>query len=160
MTPAMAPPPPDPRAAAPLEPSPFFKLLLLVNLTAKPFGRLYERRFQLSLSEWRVMLTLASRPDLSATEIADALGLDKMAVSRALRGLEKRGRVERGRHPADGRRDSLALTEAGWELYRAIAPAARERENGLLSELDGPDRARLDAMLNKLLAGARKLPDG
>lgn len=139
--------------------SPVFKLLLLVNLTAKPFGRLFARRHQLSLAEWRVMLTLAAEPDLVAAAVADRLGLDRMAVSRAIAALERRGRVRRRPDPADGRRAHLALTEAGWALYRLIAPSGQEREDALLGELDAAERAELDRLLGKLIRAARRLPE-
>ena len=140
--------------------SPVFRLLLLVNLTARPFASLFERRHQLSLVEWRTMLTLAAEPDLPAAAVADRLGLDKMAVSRAVAGLERRGRVRRLPDPADGRRALLALTDAGWALYRLIAPFGRDRENALLAELDEAERVQLDRILGKLIRAARALPDG
>jgi DNA-binding MarR family transcriptional regulator len=142
-----------------LERSPFFKLLQLVNLTARPFDRLYRREHRLSLAEWRVMLTLASSPGLSAAEIADTLGLDKMTISRAVRGLEKSKRVARAPDPEDGRRTHLALTLAGWKIYRLIAPSARAREDALFSGLDNNERRLLDRALDRLLVRARGLPD-
>ena len=152
-------PDPSPLPLA-LESSTFFKLLRLVNMTAKPFGRLYERRHHLSLTEWRVMLTLASTPGLSAVDVSDLLGLDKMAVSRAVRGLEGRGRIERRPDPEDGRRARLTLTAEGWELYRAIAPSGRGREEALLSGLSSAERATLDRLLEKLLGQARAISEG
>ena len=143
-----------------LEASPFFRLLLLVNLTARPFERLYRGRFQVSLVEWRVLLAIANGRDVSAGEVGEALGLDKMAVSRAVRGLERHGRVARRVDPTDGRRAVLALTEAGRELYRAIAPSARDRENALLADLGPEERALLDRLLDRLVDTARRLPDG
>lgn len=150
----------EPALPLALDASTFFKLLQLVNLTAKPFGRLYERRHHLPLTEWRVMLTLATKPEISAVEVADALGLDKMAVSRAVRGLEARGRVARSPDPEDGRRARLALTEEGWALYRTIAPSGREREEALLSGLGPAEREVFDRLLDRLLVQARAIADG
>ena len=83
-----------------LDRSAFLKLLVLVNLTARPFGRLYARRYKITLAEWRVMFTVAGRPGAAASEIAEMLGLDKMAVSRAIRALERSGNLKR---TTDGR---------------------------------------------------------
>ena len=58
------------------EKSPFFRLLLLVNLTSRPFSRLYGRRFHIDLAEWRIVLTLADRPGLSATELGETPRLE------------------------------------------------------------------------------------
>ena len=40
----------------------FFKLVRVVNLTARPFVETLARRHRLSLNEWRVMIVLASHP--------------------------------------------------------------------------------------------------
>jgi len=138
--------------------SPFFKLLLLVNLTARPFARRYEKQHRLALPEWRVMLVLAETPGLSSAEIAERLGLDKMAVSRAVRGLERRGRLERRVDPRDGRRWALHLSPAGRALFRKIEPSALVREAALFGVLTAAERARLETILEKLVAGARRLP--
>ena len=145
----------------PLDParSPVFRLLLLVNLTARPFARLFARRHQLSLTEWRVLLTLAGEPELTGAEIADALGLDRMAISRAIAALERRGRVSRRADPADARRAPLALTQAGRALYERIVPSARSRERALMAALDPAEQRQLGLLLDKLIAAARGLPD-
>ena len=120
------------RAAAnplPIDNSPFFKLMLLVNLMGRPFGRLYGRRYKLNLTEWRVMVTLASRPGSTGNDIAQYTGLDKMSVSRAVHGLMRRGRVVRRANPRDRRHLLLALSPAGLALFRTIAVSGSAREN-------------------------------
>jgi len=142
-----------------IEKSPFFRLLLLVNLTARPFSRLYERRFRITLAEWRVMLALAERPGISASELGELLGLEKMTVSRAVRSLEVHGRLARVPDAQDMRRSTLRLTKAGLELHDLISPAARARAEQLLSALTARERATLDAVLDKLVARARAMPE-
>ena len=73
----------------------FFKLVRVVNLTARPFHEKVGREHHLTLNEWRVMVVLGGEPGLNATQIADFTGLDKMAVSRALAGLKRHKRVQR-----------------------------------------------------------------
>jgi DNA-binding MarR family transcriptional regulator len=138
--------------------SPFLKLLLLVNLTARPFARRYEKQHRLALAEWRVMLVLAEAPGLSAAEVAERLGLDKMAASRAVRGLERQGRLHRQVDPRDGRRWALYLSVAGRALFRKIAPSAIRREAALFGILTTSDRAKLEKILDRLVASARRLP--
>jgi len=138
--------------------SPFLKLLLLVNLTARPFARLYGTQHRLALPEWRVMLMLAEAPGLSSAEVAEMLGLDKMAVSRAVRGLERQGRLDRRMDPRDGRRWALHLSPAGRRLFAKIVPSAIAREKALFGAVDRTERARLEAILDKLVARARSLP--
>jgi DNA-binding MarR family transcriptional regulator len=148
-----------PAVAFDIDRSAFFKILSLVNFTARPFAARYEKKYRIKLTEWRVLLVIAQREALSATDLGDLLGLDKMAVSRAVRALEKTGRLRRAPDENDGRRRILRLTNAGRELYSIIAPAGREREAMLLSSLDDKQKNLLDALLDRLLNAARALPD-
>lgn len=137
----------------------FFKILSLVNFTARPFAARYEKKYRIKLTEWRVLFVLAQRETLSASDLGDLLGLDKMAISRAVRALEKTGRLRRDADANDARRRILRLTNAGRALYAIIAPSGREREDMLLSCLDDRQRNALDALLDRLLTAARALPD-
>jgi len=142
-----------------LDRSAFLKLLVLVNLTARPFGRLYARRYKITLAEWRVMFTVAGRPGAAAADVADTLGLDKMAVSRAIRSLERSGRLKRTTDDKDQRRAALSLTAKGLAVFDQIAPRGLEREATLLGALDATERRAFIATLDKLIAHARTLPD-
>ena len=50
----------------------FFKLIRLVNLTARPFNEVIGKRHELKLNEWRVMVVLASHPRCFATDVVAA----------------------------------------------------------------------------------------
>lgn len=45
--------------------SPYYQLWVLSNLTAKPFPK-FAAEFDLNLTGWRVMLTVADRPGITA----------------------------------------------------------------------------------------------
>lgn len=137
----------------------FFKLLLLVNITAKPFSALYERRYRISLTEWRVMFSVAQRPGIQATELSELLGLDKMTVSRAVQSLERRRRIVRTPDEKDRRRQRLTLSKAGSDLYDIISPAGRAREELLMSSLGAEQKVALATLLDRLVDAARRLPD-
>ena len=94
----------------------FFKLVRVVNLTARPFVESIGRAHHLTLNEWRVMLVLASHPGSAAQEVVAHTGLDKMTVSRALSGLQRRGRLVRREDAADKRRALLTLSSAGFPV--------------------------------------------
>lgn len=139
-------------ARAPLDASLFFKLIRVVNLTARPFHEHVGKQHALRLTEWRVMMVLASHPGIAATEVADLTGLDKMTVSRALAGLQRRGRLRREDDPADQRRSRLYLTPAGQRLYAQIAVTARQREAQLFAGVSEADQHQLSATLDRLAA--------
>jgi DNA-binding MarR family transcriptional regulator len=155
---ATAPEPPvaSTRAAAkpalPMDDSIFFKLVRIVNLTARPFAESIGRANRLSLTEWRVMIVLASHPGIAAQEVALHTGLDKMSVSRALAGLARYGRIVRRDDPADKRRVRLTLSAAGERVYERIGVSGKAREVALFSPIGAAEQARFGRTLDKLIA--------
>lgn len=135
--------------------SPFFQVLVLTNLTGKPFHERFGRRLHISLTEWRVMMAVADRPGITAQQLSEYTGLDKMSVSRAVNALAGRGRLARETSPADGRRLHLSLTAAGRAIYRRIARSAGEREREVYSALSAAERKSFVKLLRKLVARAR-----
>ena len=145
------------RALIRTERSPFFQLLVLANLTARPFHERYGRRLHMSLSEWRVLLVVADRPGITAQDLADYIGLDKMSISRAVRGLMARGRLAREASARDRRRLHLSLTEAGWRAYEEIASSGVGRERAVFDALPAAERGKFFEQLARLVESTRKL---
>jgi len=117
-------------------------------------ARSYERRFRLSVPEWRVMAVLGRFGPLSANGVAEKTQMDKVRVSRAVSRLVATGRVSRRIDRRDRRRSVLALTAAGVAIHREIVPHARRVEARLLAGLTLAERAALDHLLAKLEARA------
>ncbi|WP_233843613.1 MarR family transcriptional regulator [Dyella sp. 2HG41-7] len=146
---------------APLELEHFlpYRLSILSNTVSQAIANDYQRRYDLSMTEWRVMAVLARFHGLSAREVAERTAMDKVAVSRALARLVEAGRVHRETHGGDKRRSVLNLTEAGWLIHDDIAPMARARERDVLAKLDTDEQQWLTRILDKLL-GAPKNENG
>jgi DNA-binding MarR family transcriptional regulator len=130
----------------------FFKLVRVVNLTARPFVETLARQHRLSLNEWRTMIVLASQPGVAAHEVVDLTGLDKMSVSRAVAALARHGRIVKRDDPRDARRERLELSAAGRRLYEQIGVGGRAREQQLFGGLDAADRAYFEAIVDRLIA--------
>ena len=139
------------RATLPVDDSIFFKLVRVVNLTARPFSESIGKAHHLSLNEWRILLVLANHPRVVASEVATLTGLDKMTVSRAIAALERRGRVVRKVDAADRRRMLLRLSAAGERLYERIGVPAKARERSLFRGIGDADQARLGRLLDRLI---------
>jgi DNA-binding MarR family transcriptional regulator len=139
------------RARLPHDGELFFKLVRVVNLTARPFVETLARQHRLSLAEWRVMIVLASHPGSAAHEIAELIGLDKMSISRAIAGLDRQRRLVKRIDPADARRTLLELSAAGRQLYEAVGAAGRLRELQLFAGLDAADKAQLERLVDRLI---------
>jgi DNA-binding MarR family transcriptional regulator len=143
------------RAALPVDDSIFFKLVRVVNLTARPFSESIGKAWHLSLNEWRVLLVLANHPRVVASEVAALTGLDKMTVSRAIAALERRGRLVRKVDSADRRRMLLRLSAAGERLYERIGVPAKARERSLFRGMADADQERLGRLLDRLIDNLR-----
>ena len=127
-----------------------YRLSILSNTISQAIASDYQRRYDISVTEWRVMAVLARFDGLSAREVAERTAMDKVAVSRALARLVESGRVSRSIHDDDKRRSVLGLTEAGWTMHDEVAPMARAREREVLAKLDADERAWLQRILDKL----------
>ena len=109
-----------------------------------------EKRFGLTIPEWRVMAVLAMSPGLSAAEVAQRTAMDKVAVSRAVASLVAEGRLTRKVDGEDRRRTRLRLSTKGYRIYDEVAPLALAYQQKLLCELDAADRLQLEALLSRL----------
>jgi DNA-binding MarR family transcriptional regulator len=138
-------------AAIHLDESLFFKLVRVVNLTARPFNEGIGRRHDLSLSDWRVMMVLGSHPGTTASEVCQRSGMDKMSVSRAIAALARKRRVLRKPDPADGRRTLVWLSSAGQRVFDELSVSARERERQVFRGVGAQEQARLSDTLDRLI---------
>ena len=136
-----------------------YRLSVLSNRISQAIANRYAQRFEIGVTEWRVVAVLGRYPGLSAGEVAARTAMDKVAVSRALARLLERGLVARDTHGDDRRRSVLALSRGGQRIYDEIAPLALDLERRLLSRLDRDERDALDALLDKLAGGVAHLAD-
>ena len=134
-----------------------YRLSVLTNLVSGTIADAYQRRFGLSIPEWRVLAVLARYPGLSAAEVAERTRMDAVAVSRAVARLLAAGRLRRAVSRDDRRRSVLSVSAAGAAVYRAVAPLALGYERELLASLDAREHAALDRALDVLTARAQAL---
>ncbi len=117
-------------------------------------------KYGLSLIEWRIVITLARVPGLSANEIIHSWGLEKMAVSRGVRRLLRLGLVRRTNEPRGSRRCPLFLTRKGAAIYRAAWPGAEADYRRLTSVLSASELNSFTSLADKLIAQARRVTTG
>lgn len=134
-----------------------YRLSVLSNTVSSRIARLYDQRYKLSTTEWRVMAILASHPGISARSVAELSAMDKVAVSRAVAKLIRADRVAKQTATDDRRKSVLSLTAKGKRIHSAIVPAARECEADLLQCLTSREAATFNKLLCKLEQRAREL---
>lgn len=131
-----------------------YRLAVLSNTVSTTVARAYDKRFNVSIPEWRVIAVLGRFPGLSAVEVAGRTLMDKVAVSRAVTKLIKNGHVDREFADADKRRSILHLSEDGKRLHDEIAELALQFERDLLQGFRDEEIENLNSIMERLLARA------
>jgi DNA-binding MarR family transcriptional regulator len=132
-----------------------YRLSVLSNTISTTVAHAYAERFDVSIPEWRVIAILGRFAGLSAVEVAERTMLDKVAVSRAVTKLIKKGRIDREFADADKRRSILNLSEDGKRLHDDIAALALAFERDLLEGLSDDELAQFNIIMERLLARVR-----
>ena len=132
-------------------------LVFIANRLTSSGSASYRRLFGIGIVDFRVMAMLSIEPGASGARICDVIGLDKAAVSRALKTLEERGYVTA--LPGQARARTVTLTTAGEALYQRAWKVAQRRETRLLSLLSPTEQEILRGLLRKVLAGTALLSE-
>ena len=140
---AMPPVSPDPDdQLAPITAMMSSRLMVLANLLKRGAILRYKRLAGLSSVEFGLVASLGRRPPMSVVRLAEAVGMDKGQISRALAGLVSRKLVSRTVNPRDNREVLVCLTRTGLIAHDAIVAGALERNQHLLEQLDKDDGGR------------------
>ncbi len=131
-----------------------YRLSVLSNAVSRNIADIYEREFDISVWQWRIIAVLGEGGGLTSTEVAVRTLMDKPSVSRAAASLIERGILSRTTDSEDRRRAPLALTDEGRAIYAAIVPRALDCERELLGALSDEDARTLHALLTRLSAAA------
>lgn len=117
------------------------------------FNRFYTRRIGVlsegllgspfSLAESRVIYELAHREDATATALGKELGLDAGYLSRLLRGLRKKGLIDKTPSENDGRQSLLRLTGEGQDAFAMLNARSRNEVGAMLGGLSTEDQDRM-----------------
>ena len=134
-----------------------YRLSVLAQLVSESLHDLYAGPHGLSVTQWRVMAALGRFAPLTASEVGQRIVMDKVAVSRAVASLMKRGLVERSADLDDRRRASLHLTRHGRAIHAEIVPLALKYEADLYQALSTEERQTLNGLCDSLLAHAKLL---
>jgi DNA-binding MarR family transcriptional regulator len=134
-----------------------YRLSVTSHTVSTNIARVYEKRFGVSIPEWRVIAILGRYPGLSAVEVADRTLMDKVAVSRAVTRLIKNGRIDRQFADADRRRSILNLSDEGRRVHNEIAPLALQFERELLQHVSEEDFQTFNRILDQFLEKAKSI---
>lgn len=127
-----------------------YRLSYLTNIISRKLARLYSGQFDVTVHEWKILATLNRHPNISAAKAGEKTAMDKVAVSRAVRGLCDKGLVDKIFSKEDRRRSVLNLTGEGETVYSRIEPLVTDYENSLLDILNSQELSQLNHLLDKI----------
>jgi DNA-binding MarR family transcriptional regulator len=134
-----------------------YRLSILAQLVSDSLHELYVGPYGLSVTQWRVMAALGRFAPLAASDVGHRIIMDKVAVSRAVTTLMKRGLVERATDRTDRRRATLRLSTRGRAMHARIVPLALEYERRLYEILSAEEKCSFDALWERLFAHAKQM---
>ena len=96
---------------------------------------------RLGFTQLAALYVLADGSTTTVGELADALGRSPSATSRLVEGLARRRLVERREDPEDRRQRSVALTQRGQAILRAVDRARADQFLTAVRPMPTPERA-------------------
>ncbi len=123
-------------------------------------SRVFERRLEeclkpigLTRLNWCILLAVIEEKLTSPSDIAEFVGIDRTATSRALRHLERDGLIERGAGRNDRRRTVVSPTSQAREKLDRAIPGALSNAEHFASKLTQEERETLAALLLRMRDG-------
>ena len=104
-----------------------------------------------SVSEWRVLATLAGGDPVSIGRLAEITVMKQPTVTRLLDRMEASGHVKRLAHDGDRRVTLVSITPSGSRLVAGLIPLAREHERRVLEPFGVKRAAELKSTLIQLI---------
>lgn len=103
-----------------------------------------------SVAEWVVLSHVQARNGVSPSDLAEALGLTRGAISKVLDKLERKGWISRATHARDNRVQMVSLTRPGRRILPRLAEIADRNDAQFFDCLDDGERDDLRRLLRKL----------
>lgn len=110
------------------------------------------REHGFSVSEWRVMASLADGEAISIGDLAQVTVTKQPTVTRLLDRMEAKGQVERLPHDSDRRITLVRITPQGAEAVAQLMKLAREHEHRVLEPFGLQRAEELKKTLRQMIA--------
>jgi len=127
------------------------------QLISSEFHRV-ARQHGFSISEWRVMASLAGSEAISIGQLAQITVTKQPTVTRLLDRMEARGQIERLPHDSDRRVTLVRITDAGTKAVEHLMELAREHELRVLEPFGLQRAEELKRTLRHIIALHARAP--
>lgn len=124
-------------------------LRLVSNHVSHAFARKVESQ-GVTVAEWVFLRALFSREGVLPSQLAQALGMTRGAVSKLADRLLVKKLIARTAHEQDARAHTLALTRKGRELVPILAALADANDEEFFANLAASERSMLMALMQRV----------
>jgi DNA-binding MarR family transcriptional regulator len=114
---------------------------------------------EVTLTQYRSLVVLASRGPQGVASLAEALAVTAPTASRLVERLVRKGLVRRRTDRQDRRHVRIGLTEAGWDLVRLVTERRRAEIAVLLASIPPDVLEPMATGLRHLAAAAGEVPE-
>ena len=114
---------------------------------------------EVTLTQYRSLVVLASRGPQGVASLAEALSVTAPTASRLVERLVRKGLVRRRADRQDRRQVRIGLTEAGRDLVRLVTERRREEIAALLASIPPDVLEPMATGLRHLAAAAGEVPE-
>lgn len=125
--------------------------------------RVYNGRFRstgLNQSQVAALIHLDRVEEISQTELAERLGMQKAATGTLLDGLEGKGLVERTRGREDRRLQLVSISDAGRRVVGEVDRMGEALGTALRQGISREERTQLVSILQRLRENLREMEKG
>ena len=129
---------------------------VLVAVAARSLGDVAE---EVTLTQYRTLVVLASRGPQSLAELAEAVDVTPPTATRTCDRLIKKGLIVRRHERGDRRLIRLTLAKDGRELVDAVTQRRRTEIARLMEAIPRDQQAALVDSLQRLTAAAGEVPE-
>ena len=101
--------------------------------------------------QFAAMNALYCEPNLDQRTLGQRISLDRSTMAEVVSRLSARGLIRTERHPSDGRRKTINLTQKGLQSVKQLIPRTHAMTNRLVGPLDEKQRDDLLGLLTKVV---------
>lgn len=106
--------------------------------------------YDLKVVDFSVLSLVAHNPGITSRQLCAALDILPPNLVGLIKGLDKRGLIERHPHPTDRRAQGLYLSPAGRKLQKSAQVTATQLENDVAGRLSADELHTLKTLLRKV----------
>ena len=107
-------------------------------------------RTGLRVTTFSALSVIVENPDITQTQLAQALRVERSGVVAMIDDLERAGLVKRGRVDGDRRAYALRATPQGETKHQEASDAVTTHEDRVFAALSGPERATMRNLLTSI----------